>query len=278
MYTLVLMTAVAAGPDATRFDGWGGCHGSSCYSSCYGTSCVGCYGSCYGGPVFPRARAFFAGVGDGLRGAFAPVGSYRSWGCCGGYASCSGCFGTSCSGCFGSCSGCYGGSCHGCFGSSCHGGGVYFGSAVYGGCYGSSSVGCYGGGCVGYGAGCVGSGFALPSIPVVPAAAEMPAGGTVAFKPTPESSAAALTVSLPAAAKLYVDGQLVAGDGPARRFHTPPLEAGRSFYYELKAEVLVGGKVEVEETKVVVRAGDSREVSFAKLAAVVAGGANLATR
>ncbi len=275
MYTLVLMTAVAAGPDATRFDGRGGCHGSSCYGSCYGTSCVGCYGSCYGGPVFPRARAFFAGVGDGLRGAFAPVGSYRSAGCCGGYASCSGCVGTSC---FGAFSGCYGGSCSGCFGSSCYGGGVYYGSAVYGGCYGSSSVGCYGGGCVGYGAGCVGGGFALPSIPMVPAAAEVQAGGTVAFKPMVESSAAALTVSLPAAAKLYVDGRLVAGNGPARRFHTPPLDAGRSFYYELKAEVLVGGKIEVEEARVVVRAGDSRDVSFAKLAAVVSAGASVAGR
>jgi uncharacterized protein (TIGR03000 family) len=238
MYTLVLMTAVAAGPDATRFDGWGGCYGSACY----GTSCSGCYGSCYGscygGPLFPRARAFFAGVGDGLRGAFAPPGSYRSWGCCGGYASCSGCYGSSC------------------FGGSCYGGGVYTGSAVYGGCYGTSCVGCYGGGC---------GGLALPSIPAVSLAAGT--GEVVALRPPAEPSVAALTVSLPATARLYVDGQLVAGDGASRRFHTPPLEAGRTFYYELKAELLVGGRVEAEELKVVVRAGDSKDVSFGKLAA-----------
>lgn len=248
MYTLVLMTALSGGPDATRFDGWGG--------GCYGTSCVGsyyaCYGGGYGGPLFPRARAFLSGVGEGLRGAFAPPGTYRSWGfgCgSGGYASCSGCYGS----CYGS----------GCFGS-CYGfGRAYAGSAVYGGCYGTSCAGCYGGGCIGYSA-------ALPSIPTVTLAAESVAPTHIAMKPAADQTAASLVVTLPAAARLYVDGTLVPGDGPSRRFHTPPLTTGQSYFYELKAEVLVGGKTETEETRVTVRSGDNKDVSFTGLKAAVA--------
>ena len=61
------------------------------------------------------------------------------------------------------------------------------------------------------------------------------------------------------------------GDGPSRRFHTPPLNPGQTYYYELKAEVLVGGKVETEETRVTVKAGDSKDVTFTGLKAALAG-------
>jgi uncharacterized protein (TIGR03000 family) len=272
------MTAMTGAPDAAGFGNrlfggcYGSCYGSACYSSCYGTSCLGAsysctgccggFGSvayscsgCYGGPLFPRLSAAFSGFGDRLRYAFAPIGSYACTGCCGGSAAC-----------YGSCFGCCGGSCIGsCTG--CFGGGVYYGSAVYGGCYGTSCAGCIGGGCVGVPL--VGAAGDLPAVPVAAApavpvehASLKPAGG--------DPSAASLLVSLPAAAKLYVDGQLVPGDGSARRFHTPPLTAGQSFYYELKAEVLVAGKVETEEAKVVVRAGDSKDVGFPRLTAAAA--------
>lgn len=267
MYTLVLMSAMAGAPDASGWFGRGyGCGGSACYSSCYGTSCVGasyacygscsgCFGGCYGGPLFPRLNALAHGFGDRLRGAFAPLGSY---------ATCYGCTGSAC---YGSC---LGASCFGCSG------GVYYGSAVYGGCYGTSCVGCHGcfGGCVGLP---VALGHDLPAVPAVSFAA--PTAEVVAMKPAGDPAAASLVVSLPAAARLYVDGQLVAGDGPARRFHTPPLAAGQSFYYELKAELLVGGKTEVEETKVVVRAGDSKDVGFPRLLTAAArADASLAAR
>ena len=251
MYTLVLMTAVAAGPDASQFNRWGGC-----YSACYGTSCVGCQGYA---PLFPRVRALFS---------------------CGGcYSSCHGCY-AACNGCYSTCHGCYS-TCHGCY--SCHGccGGIYIGASVYGGCYGASCVGCQG--CVGC-VGCQGGVFypgpieLMPKVPAVSSAVLEAPATQVAYKPAADPTAAALTVSLPAAARLYVDGQLVAGDGPTRRFHTPPLAAEKSFYYELKAELLVGGKVEVEETRVVIRAGDSRDVSFAKLAAAASAGTAVAAR
>ena len=284
MYTLVLMSAMAGAPDAAGFGGRSGFLGTSCYGSCYGASCVGasyawsgCAGfSCAGcggyvAPLFPRLAAAFHGFNHRLQYAFAPPGTYATcYGCGSGCTGCTGCLG-SCTGCLGSCSGCSGcfGSCTGCFGS-CTGcfGGVYYGSAVYGGCYGTSCVGCFGGGCVG---------LPLAGLPVeLPAAPGIPVGVPevpthVAMKPAGEPTSASLLVSLPPAAKLYVDGQLVPGDGPTRRFHTPPLAAGQSFFYELRAEVLVGGKTETEDAKVVIRSGDTRAVGFPKLLAAVSG-------
>jgi len=81
---------------------------------------------------------------------------------------------------------------------------------------------------------------------------------------------ARLTIELPADAKLFVDGQLIAGSGPSRQFHTPELPAGQAFYYELKAEVIVNGKASIEEAKVVVKAGEVSTAKFEKLVAAAA--------
>lgn len=265
MFSLVLMTAVAGGPNGVALGstpgGCYGCYGSACYgSSCYGSSCFGggcygssCYGSCYGsgcygGPAFPFARAV-------VTFPFRVVGGvFLAFGCHG-------------SACYGSC---YGTSCHGssCFG--CHG------SAVYGGCYGTSAAspamvygGCYGSGCYG----CTGCGGAIMgaevSVPAVTVSGYTPAQavGTSAPAAEPAVSAASalLTVHLPATATLFVDGTAVAGDGAVRRFHTPELAPGKTFYYELRAELTVNGKTQPEEMKVLVRAGETREVRFDRL-------------
>jgi uncharacterized protein (TIGR03000 family) len=81
---------------------------------------------------------------------------------------------------------------------------------------------------------------------------------------------ARLTVELPAGAKLYVDGNLVAGTGASREFHTPDLPAGESFFYDLTAEVEVNGKTQKDETRVVVRAGEKVTAKFPKLVASAA--------
>lgn len=274
MYSLMLMAAVAGGPDASGFGWRTGCTG--CYGSCYGSSCYGssCTGSCYG----------------------------------------SSCYGSSCTGsCYGSCHGsCHGGlfsrladwcqsrsSCHGsCYGSSCHGScyGSCYGSGYRSGCWGS----CYGSSCHGtwytpatYGCtGCTGCGgyivgpVTVPGVPpTAPAPGAMPpAGGTgtPAAPPAKSGSIAApasLTVDLPASgAKLYVDGVLAAGDGLSRKFHTPELPADQAFFYDLKAEVVVNGKVQTEETRVIVRAGDAVSATFPKLTAALAADRTLASK
>ena len=48
------------------------------------------------------------------------------------------------------------------------------------------------------------------------------------------------------------------------------LYAGKKFFYEVKAELVVDGKTVVEEKKVIVEAGASITESFAKLTAAVA--------
>jgi uncharacterized protein (TIGR03000 family) len=166
--------------------------------------------------------------------------------------SCFGCRGST--GCTG-CNGCWGrsfyrASCHGCTGSSCCGGS----------CFGSS---CCGGSC-----------FGSYATPIVIPAVEDCCGATptvttpaVPTSASPTESPANLKIDLPADAKLYVDGQLVPGGGATRTFATPKLPAGRSFAYEMRAEISMDGSTVTEEMKVVVHAGDDVTKSFGKLLA-----------
>jgi uncharacterized protein (TIGR03000 family) len=79
-----------------------------------------------------------------------------------------------------------------------------------------------------------------------------------------------LKFTVPADTKLYVDGKLAPGSGTERAFYTPPLEAGKKFFYDVKAELVVDGKTVVEEKKVIVEAGAKITESFSKLTAVAA--------
>ncbi|HET6572045.1 MAG TPA: TIGR03000 domain-containing protein [Fimbriiglobus sp.] len=266
MYSLLLMTAVAGGPDAAAF-GWrsGGCNG------CYGGVAVGCsgYSSCYGGG--------FAGCS----------GSSCSGYSCSGYSSCHGCHGGGFLGCglfarwHARKASCHGGSGYSCYGSLCHGysagWGSCYGSGNGGGCWGSCYGSGVGAGCWGssYGAGCHGGAAcygapvgpvmmdAIPVAPAAPAPAAPATGGTTSQAP------ARLTVELPATAKLFVDGAEVTGVGATRQFHTPDLPAAGMFFYDLRAEVAVNGTVRTEQKRVVVRAGETATATFAELAAAV---------
>lgn len=249
MYSLVLMTAVAGAPDvAAGGPLGGGCYGAACYGSA-------CYGSgCYGGPAFPLARTV---IGFPFRVVGGVVNAVTSFGGCYGSASCYGCYGSSVYG--------------GCYGSAGLGS-----AAVYGGCYGS---GCFGSACYG-GSGCGGAFLGADiSVPHVDAMAFAGTTTSTSAKLVEADAPATLTVTLPAGATLFVDGAPVVGDGSVRRFHTPALALGKTFYYELRAEVAVAGKPVPEEMKVLVRSGDAREVRFEKLlAAANAGSGVLASK
>ena len=78
---------------------------------------------------------------------------------------------------------------------------------------------------------------------------------------------ASLEIELPAGATLFVDGRMVPGTGSVRTFSTPELPAGKTYYYDMKAEVTVDGKVVHEEHRVVVRGGESLKQSFGELIA-----------
>jgi uncharacterized protein (TIGR03000 family) len=86
-----------------------------------------------------------------------------------------------------------------------------------------------------------------------------------ALSPAP----ATVRVTLPEGAVLYVNGLATKQTGPAREFVTPPLVPGARYAYEARAEILVGGKLEVEERQIVVTAGGTVSESFPKLAGLV---------
>ena len=242
MYSLVLMSALAApgqdplavpaGPVVVGCIGYGGCSSYSC-GGCYSYSCGGCYGGCYGG----QKHCIF-GHHAGCHGLF----GHRTAcsGCCGyNYSCCGGCCGASC---WGSCTGYSYGGCGGC------GGCVLWGAPVY---YSPSAV---------YGT------VTNMNPPVaVPAPITPPVTGSKDGK-----QGANIKFQLPADAKLFVDGRLTTLSGTERSFVTPSLGAGK-FFYEVKAEMMVDGRVVVEQKRVVVEAGVTLVESFPKLFAAIEG-------
>ena len=177
---------------------------------------------------------------------------------CGG---CSGCHG--CNGCSGGCHGCRGGKhsrCHGCSGCNggchgCHGGRKHGrchgcnGCSGYSSCCGSVSYGCNGG-CAG------GCGGGTVVTPVTPSGApkKMPAQAAIDNK-------ARIVVTLPADARLSVDGTVTSSTSERRVLLTPVLEQG-DYTYTLQAEIVRDGETVSQSRTVTVRANETTEMSF----------------
>ena len=241
-----------------------GCYGScmgtvasyGCTGSCYGSSCYG--SSCHGATAEAPAKHGFLGILDCIRARRAAKSSAGA-----------GCTGTVSYGCTGS----------GCYGASCHGTVVSYGCS--GGCYGSTAVW---GAAVSTPATTV-IGEKVISEKVVPA----PMPGTTTTdpkkgattdpkKPEGNEEGANIKFTLPANAKLFVDGRPTSGEGTERAFFTPPLVAGQKFFYDVKAELVVDGKTVTEEKRVIVRAGDDLRESFPKLFVAAGNPASVASK
>jgi uncharacterized protein (TIGR03000 family) len=91
----------------------------------------------------------------------------------------------------------------------------------------------------------------------------------VVYGPAP--TAATVLVRLPADARLTIDGDATVSTGAARRFASPPLTAGRTYYYTLTAEVLRDGRRLTVTHRLAVRAGQESAVELAPAAFSVAG-------
>src|SRR6516162_5213287 len=74
--------------------------------------------------------------------------------------------------------------------------------------------------------------------------------------------AATLRVTLPADAKLTIEGQATRSTSAQRLFVTPPLEAGKRYSYTLSATFVRTGKTITVEQEVLVRAGRETVVSL----------------
>jgi uncharacterized protein (TIGR03000 family) len=85
------------------------------------------------------------------------------------------------------------------------------------------------------------------------------------YWPTPvqaPTSTVKLYVTLPADAKLTIDGEPTTSTSESRLFVTPSLTPGKTFYYELKATVVRDGKTETVTKQVAVRAGADTRVNI----------------
>lgn len=285
---------MAMGYGGVVMAGCGGCY-SACFGSCMGSCFGSCYGSCYGACYGSCFGCGCVGHRVGLFGKHFRKG-------------CLGCAGYSCAGynCFSSCLGCTGW--HGSWVETgfvvpgyWHGTNITRGQYPLGySCAGS----CHGGALVIYapesgppmGAPAWSPrGYYTPVAPVwgagapvvVGRLADPPETNSNAYypnkppevtippepmkKPGSDSSpmGANLKFKVPADAKLYVDGQLTTSTGPERTFYTPPLERGKKFYYEVKAEMVLNGQTITEEKKVILEAGAHITEEFTVLLAAV---------
>jgi uncharacterized protein (TIGR03000 family) len=76
------------------------------------------------------------------------------------------------------------------------------------------------------------------------------------------NNTAKIYVTLPADAKLTIDGMPTVSTSTSRVFVSPRLTRGKTFYYVLKATVVRGGKTETVAKKVTVRAGEDTRVKI----------------
>jgi uncharacterized protein (TIGR03000 family) len=73
---------------------------------------------------------------------------------------------------------------------------------------------------------------------------------------------ATLVVSLPADARLTIDGDATSSTSDVRVFTSPALESGRDFSYTLKAEIVRDGTTQSVTRTVTVRAGEETRVTL----------------
>ena len=103
-----------------------------------------------------------------------------------------------------------------------------------------------------------------PVAPAVPGAVNRPA--VDAPKPGPRDgtsiNSATIIVSVPAEARVFVNGKVTSSTGTVRRYVSHNLEAGFSYTYELRAEMVVDGRVVAESKSITVRAGEAADLAF----------------
>jgi len=145
-----------------------------------------------------------------------------------------------------------------------------------GGCYGRGSQRCCGGGCYGgYSAPVYGGGVSQPwggqpGMQPAPLGAPTPGAAPNANPPvTPKkgseqevSAPATIVVSLPADARLFVDGSATRSTSARRTLVTPAIERTADYVYNLRAEVVRDGQTQVQTQQVTVRGGQTTEVPF----------------
>jgi uncharacterized protein (TIGR03000 family) len=141
----------------------------------------------------------------------------------------------------------YGGCSYGYYGC----GGYGYGGYGYGG-----YAGYYGGGNYGWGA----VGYPVPGAYPAPAATSgaQPQSSISA----PAANSVALIVTVPANAKVWVNGKLTRSIGEQRQFSSSGLKLDASYEYQVRAEYVRDGKPVREEKSVLLTAGKTGSMTF----------------
>jgi uncharacterized protein (TIGR03000 family) len=132
--------------------------------------------------------------------------------------------------------------CHGCYGWNYGCGGYYGGYVRYRGC------------------GCYGYRYYAPTYYYYGQTVVTPQ--VIVAQPSNAPAAATIQVSLPADAKLFVDGQQTTSQGANRSLETPPLQRDKDFTYTLTATVMRNNQEVKIDKQVSVSAGRTSLVSF----------------
>jgi uncharacterized protein (TIGR03000 family) len=98
-------------------------------------------------------------------------------------------------------------------------------------------------------------------VPTVPTTPVKPEDGKK--KSTMENVApATIVVTVPADARLTIDGEATTSTSTRRVFVSPALEAGRDYHYTLKAEFVKDGKPVTVSKEIAVQAGNETRVTL----------------
>src|SRR5262249_40372223 len=81
-------------------------------------------------------------------------------------------------------------------------------------------------------------------------------------------SAVQITVHVPAGARLWFDGHETTQTGAERVFASPPLEPGRDFAYDVRAQWRDGEKMVERTRRLAVRAGDRIDLNLVESGSV----------
>jgi uncharacterized protein (TIGR03000 family) len=130
---------------------------------------------------------------------------------------------------------------HGCSASRCSGGGLF--SRLHNRCSSSCAVS---------------TGCSTTTAPKK----EMPKGEKVAPPKTDKKVSATIVVSLPADARLIVEGAPTTSTSERRTLVTPELDFGSTYVYTVRAEVVQNGQIVAQTQEVLVRGGETASVQF----------------
>ena len=158
--------------------------------------------------------------------------------------------------------GCYGGSSYGCRGS--HGCSTAYGCSSRGGLFHRNRCSCPPV-CSGVAYGCAATyGCSTPVIVGPEIKKDMPKGEKIdgPKKSTAVNVPATIIVSLPADARLTVDGAATTSTSERRTLVTPVLEGDSTYVYTMQAEITREGRVMTQSQQVTVRGGMTANVQF----------------